>query len=318
VDWLVEAAELAHLLRPLSARAGDVLMRQGEPGTEFVLIVEGLASVRRDRGDGNGSQEVATAGPGAVLGELALLTNHPRTATVVAVEPITGFAGGVDGFEALLERDPIRHEFALVAARRLAVHARAVPIELRDGSRLLLRPLLPSDRAAVEEGMSRLSPESLRRRFFSGGRPSSRVLDYLIDIDYVGHFAWVTVEPAGRPGVAVARYIRRVTEPEVAEMAFTVVDEYQGRGLGTLLLGALGLAGAVAGVERFAAEVLADNAPMRAVLDKAGAQWALSEPGVVATEVAVAPLAQLLDTALAEQLGASILDIATAAHLALA
>ena len=67
-----------------------------------------------------------------------------------------------------------------------------------------------------------------------------------------------------------------------AEVALTVADAYQGRGIGTLLLGALAVAARVDGIERFHGRVLTDNPPARALGDKVNARWEQEEPGVVA------------------------------------
>jgi RimJ/RimL family protein N-acetyltransferase len=101
-------------------------------------------------------------------------------------------------------------------------------------------------------------------------------------------------------------------------VAFAVVDDLQGRGIGTLLLGALATAAAAARIERFRAEVLADNRPMRAVLEKAGAEWSSVEPGVVQTEFDVAAARDLLDAATVARLETAVREIVTAAGLALA
>ena len=80
-------------------------------------------------------------------------------------------------------------------------------------------------------------------------------------------------------GVGVARFIRSTTDPTAAEAAVAVVDNWQGRGLGTALLKALAARGREEGVERFTASVLAGNSPMlelvrrlsdTAVIDRAG------------------------------------------------
>jgi RimJ/RimL family protein N-acetyltransferase len=104
----------------------------------------------------------------------------------------------------------------------------------------------------------------------------------------------------------------------VAEIAFGVTDDYQGRGLGNFLLGALGAAAPVGGVKRFRASVLADNAPMRAVLDRVGAHWSFEEPGVVAATIDVADVHDLVPPETAAALRHAAHEIVTAASLALA
>jgi len=94
------------------------------------------------------------------------------------------------------------------------------------------------------------------------------MVDYLVHIDYVDHFAWVVLDADNlQRGLATARFVR-LTQPEIAEMAFGTVDRYQGRGIGTFLLGAIGVAAEQAGVTTLVAHVLEDNRPMRAVFAK--------------------------------------------------
>jgi CRP-like cAMP-binding protein len=73
-----ELIELSSLTTTLTMRAGKVVVRQGEPGKEFIVLVEGKATVSID------DQTVATLGPGDFFGEIALLDGGPRTATVTA------------------------------------------------------------------------------------------------------------------------------------------------------------------------------------------------------------------------------------------
>ncbi len=76
-------------------------------------------------------------------------------------------------------------------------------------------------------------------------------------------------------------------DPEVAEIAFTVADAYQGRGIGSFLIAALSVAARVAGVERFSGRMLADNVAMRTIMDHYGAFWERDDVGVVTTVVDV-------------------------------
>ena len=110
-------------------------------------------------------------------------------------------------------------------------------VSLRDGSVAELRPVLPDDRPLVAEGLSRMSLESRFARFGTGvDHLSDAELDYLTRVDHVNHVAWgalVDGSPAG-----VGRYVRFPAQ-DCAEVAVTVVDEYQHRGLGRLLFDAV-------------------------------------------------------------------------------
>jgi RimJ/RimL family protein N-acetyltransferase len=166
-----------------------------------------------------------------------------------------------------------------------------VETKLRDGTPVLIRPIRPDDKPLLVEGLSRLSEESRYRRFLAPVTALSEdQLRHLTEIDSWDHFAWVAVlrEPPGR-GIGVGRYVRLHGEPTVAEAALTVVDDYQGRGLGTLLLGLLAVAARAAGIERFRAYVLEENEPVREMLEALGAEARYDSPGVLRLDVPLAP-----------------------------
>src|SRR6059058_3282277 len=96
---------------------------------------------------------------------------------------------------------------------------------LRDAARLLVRPLEPTDRAALAEAVSRLSPTTRYLRFAA---PKPRLtkadLDNLLDLDHHDREALVAIDPATGDGIAVGRYAPVRDEPGVAEVAVTVTD----------------------------------------------------------------------------------------------
>jgi RimJ/RimL family protein N-acetyltransferase len=169
--------------------------------------------------------------------------------------------------------------------QRLAAFITPIPIGLRDGTQLMLRPVLPGDRERTVHGHVHFSNETLYRRFMSARLPNQALLQYLSEVDYVDHFVWVVTD--GRDPVADARFIRDETDPTVAEIAFTVADAYQGRGIGSFLIGALSVAARVDDVERFSARMLSDNLPMRAIMDRHGAVWQREDVGVITTVIDV-------------------------------
>jgi RimJ/RimL family protein N-acetyltransferase len=264
---------------------------------------------------------VGVVGRGSIVGEQALLRGRPRNATVTAITPVTGLAGGVDDFVALVEAPGVRERFGRTAGQRLVASARPVGVTLADGTKVQVRPILPADRPRLEDALTKhFSQESHRKRFFSPGKLSPALVTYLVDVDYVDHFAWVvlTEEDGALRGVASTRYIRLHDDPEMAEIAFGVTDDYQGRGLGNFLLGALAAAAPVGGVRRFRASVLAENKPMRALLDRVGVHWSFEEPGVVAATFDVAAVHDFVPPEVASALRAAAREIVTAASLALA
>lgn len=159
---------------------------------------------------------------------------------------------------------------------------------LDDGTMVLVRPLLYSDRAELAAGYEELSPKSRRLRFFSAPEHlSDRMLEYLTNIDYEDHAAFGAFDltAAGTPGIGVARYIRLRDEPERAEVAVTVLDRYQGRGLGTILALTLACHALRQGIRCFVSYVLWDNERALAGLREAGARSVQAEPGVVRMEM---------------------------------
>jgi RimJ/RimL family protein N-acetyltransferase len=110
-------------------------------------------------------------------------------------------------------------------------------------------------------------------------------MHYLSEVDYVDHFVWVVTD--GSDPVADARFVRDEADSTAAEIAFTVADAYQGRGIGTYLISALSIAADVDGVERFSARMLSDNGPMRAIMDRYGAVWQREDIGVITTVIDV-------------------------------
>jgi protein lysine acetyltransferase len=273
---------LAALLRPLTAPLGQVLMRQGEHADSFLLIETGRARIAHTGPDGDVIEVEVT--PGLVVGEIALLRDAPRTATVTVTEPLTGWVGGREALAAMLDVPCMMEKLVRTARQRLATYVTPIPVTVRDGTELHLRPVLPGDNARAVHGPVKFSSETFYRRFQTTRTPTPALMAYLFEVDYVDHFVWVLTDGKAidAPIVADARYVREES-PTVAEVAFIVGDEYQGRGIGSFLMEALAVAARSEGIRRFTARVLADNLPMRTILDHYGGQWHRDEQGVVTT-----------------------------------
>ncbi|MFY0565709.1 GNAT family N-acetyltransferase [Archangium lansingense] len=139
-------------------------------------------------------------------------------------------------------------------------------LSLADGTWAELRMVRREDAALLREGFERLSSRSRYQRFLSAKpRLSAEELSYLTSVDGERHVAIgaVTWSPGGKEvGLGVARFFRQAHAPEVAEVAITVVDDAQGKGLGRILMDRLVEAARERGVERFEFRVLAGNVPM--------------------------------------------------------
>jgi len=108
--------------REASYESGADLVREGEPGESFIILIEGAATVRQ------GGVELATMGPGDFLGEIALIDRGTRTATVTADQPVKGLVIGCDDFARLMdEQPPIRLGVLMALTERIRRHP--VPLD---------------------------------------------------------------------------------------------------------------------------------------------------------------------------------------------
>jgi len=145
------------------------------------------------------------------------------------------------------------------------------PLELRDGRMVHIRPLERTDRAALAAAIARLSDESRYLRFATA-KPmvSARELDYLVDVDHHDREALLAIDPVTGDTIAVVHYVQVSGEPGAVEVAITVADEWQGRGLGAALLAALLRRAGDEGHAVALASVLAINTRSIAMLRRAG------------------------------------------------
>jgi RimJ/RimL family protein N-acetyltransferase len=166
-------------------------------------------------------------------------------------------------------------------APKSALHHR-----LRDGTKVSLRPVRPDDKALLEEGMSRLSPQSRRLRFMAPVEALTRAqLAYLTEIDHRDHVAWGVL--CDEQPVGVARFVRLPDNPGAAELAVTVLDEFQRRGVATLLVSVLAELARDLGIERFVFEALPENEALLKLLSGLGAEYEMTE-GVISGSVGLA------------------------------
>jgi GNAT superfamily N-acetyltransferase len=146
-----------------------------------------------------------------------------------------------------------------------------VEVDLRDGSRVLVREVRPGDRPLFVTGFARMSDESRYRRFMTHKKILREdELDFLTRLDHRDHEAIGAIDPETECGVGVARMVRSPDDREEAEAAVAVVDDWQGRGLGSLLLDRLTERARELGVERFVASLFTDNRQMLTLFEHLG------------------------------------------------
>ncbi len=164
------------------------------------------------------------------------------------------------------------------------------PLEvgLLDNSRVLIRPVTTDDKHLIEIGLTQLSKQSRYFRFFhSVTKLSDKMLRELTEIDHTDHEAIGAIGTGSDAGVplGVARYIRMPHEPNAAEVAVTVTDSHQGRGLGTLLLAFLACRAIENDITEFCAFVLGDNHRMLDVFKQLGSTSEIGTAGEVEVRI---------------------------------
>jgi GNAT superfamily N-acetyltransferase len=165
-------------------------------------------------------------------------------------------------------------------------------VKLRDGREVLFGPVRPADAPLLAVGFEQLSEESRRLRFL--GTKTSLCpgdLRYLTEIDGHHHVAVCAIDPVSGRGVAIGRFEADPDDSERAEVAITVADDWQRRGLGKILLTRLVDRAREEGVRRFTALVSTDNRNMRILLSRIEAPARLQHvgDGIAEYEIELAP-----------------------------
>ena len=153
---------------------------------------------------------------------------------------------------------------------------------LSDGRKVEIRAQRPDDREGLRAAVHRASAETLYHRFFAVKHElSEKEAHFFLDIDFVNHVALVALAGEnGRPAIiGGCRYV--VVAPGRAEVAFSVIDDYQKKGLGAALMRHIAAIGRQAGLEELVAEVLSDNAPMLRVFERSGLALTARHEGAV-------------------------------------
>ena len=205
-----------------------------------------------------------------------------------------------DHIHAALARERRDTLLAEAAAARQARQARARRRQagvtagsrtvLRDGSHVLIRPVRSTDAPLLADGFTRLSATSRWMRFLTPKKELSPAeLRYFTDLDHHDHEALGALDHGNGRGVGIARYIRHAGDPYAADIAVTVVDDWQGRGLGTELLARLSDRARQEGIHRFTALVAAENVPVARLLGNMCARLTGRESNTLEYEIALVP-----------------------------
>ncbi len=141
---------------------------------------------------------------------------------------------------------------------------------LRDGASITVRPIAPEDKPLLVEVFGRLTEESRYWRFFMNLRAlSAAMLVDFTEVDHSDHEAVIAIEPSSGQALGVARYGRLSEDPEAAEVAVAVVDDWHRRGVARALLAELSARARHEGFRRFVAVVRADNRAAVALFGRA-------------------------------------------------
>jgi RimJ/RimL family protein N-acetyltransferase len=155
----------------------------------------------------------------------------------------------------------------LHARRESAPALHGERVALADGAEIVIRAIEPGDMHELAVGFRHLSALSRFRRFRERiDRLTQQQLTELTHVDHHSHEALVAFDAATGEGIGVARYVRVPDDPTRAEVACTVIDPWQGRGVGTALVERLAARARAAGIERCTALVLVGDRPARRLL----------------------------------------------------
>jgi GNAT superfamily N-acetyltransferase len=169
--------------------------------------------------------------------------------------------------------------------------SREVPTALRDGSRIRIRQLRSSDGDLLLHGFEHLSSESRYRRFLV---PMPKLTGHAVrgitQTDRREHEAVVALDPETGDAIGLGEYVRSAERRGVAELALTVADDWQDRGVGTALLEALCARAREDGITRFTALMLSGNTPMMDLLEHVGPVRVVDrQAGTIEVEVPIRP-----------------------------
>ena len=173
-----------------------------------------------------------------------------------------------------------------------------VLVQLQGGDAVVVRPVGPADRTLLLAAFDRFGDRSRYERFLI---PKQRLTDdelqFFTEVDHHDHEAIGAIDPLTSQGMGIARYIRDRARPDRAEAAVAVVDEWQGKGLGRVLLSHLARRARIQGIRTFTATLLTENRAMRALFEELGEVDAHPDGSALDIEVGLGDAQRVLSTA---------------------
>jgi RimJ/RimL family protein N-acetyltransferase len=163
---------------------------------------------------------------------------------------------------------------------------------IRDGREVQISRLTPADAPLLADAFERLSGESRRLRFLAPKPSLSQAeLRYLTEVDGHRHEALAAIDPRTGRGVAIGRFVSDPSSPDRAEVAITVADDWQGQGLGKIMLSRLVGRAREEGVRSFTALVSTDNRSMQSLLRRTDSDASIHQisNGVAEYEIELVP-----------------------------
>lgn len=184
-------------------------------------------------------------------------------------------------------------------------------IPLKSGEVATVRPVTLSDQAAMLAAFDNLSTETRANRWLTPiSKMPASMLSYLTDVDQQDHVAWGVGKPTEpvETGIGVGRFVRLADEPQTAEFALTVVDEFQGNRIGTFLLALLYRLAQHRHIETLRGVIAPDHSRMIGWMSELGASVYYGPEGLVHADLAITPALDMPDTRAAHRFG-RILDL---------
>jgi RimJ/RimL family protein N-acetyltransferase len=182
-------------------------------------------------------------------------------------------------------------------------------VQIRSGDVVWVRQVRPDDAPALARAYANLGEQSRYRRFFTAmPELPDHTLRAAVEVDHENHEALVATPLLSAEIVGECRFVRNPDHDDTADAGVTVVDAWQGRGLGSALLARLSERALEVGVRYFTAEILAENRTMLALLPALGLVETSQDGPVVSARVTIAepprqPAPDLLDLLLAAARG---------------